>query len=98
MTFPSRSIELAESPEEYDLNAYGKYDYAESRQVHYVPPPPYRDDHQHGARKENVGGPAIEIDKPQKVVIRVENFIPISDDTVQVCVSVYCAHCSCTKC
>lgn len=83
MTFPSRSIELVESPEEYDLNAYGKYDYAESRQVHYVPPPPY--DREHGLRNEDIDSPVSVVDKPQKVVIRVENFIPITDDTVQVC-------------
>lgn len=84
MTFPTTSIELGESPEDYDFAAYGKYDYSESRPVHFVPPPPYYDEQLRGTVVED---DVIDVGKPQKVVIRVENFIPISDDTAQV---IYC--------
>lgn len=57
--------------ESYDYDV-SKYEYSESRPIDYVPPP--------GQQK-----PFGEIrDMPQKVTIRVENFIPITQDMAQV--------------
>lgn len=43
-------------------------EYLESRSVEHVPPPPY----------------SLENQRPQKVIVRVENYIPLSEDTAQV--------------
>lgn len=58
---------------DYDVT---KYEYSESRPIDYVPPP--------GQSQK----PFSEMeDMPQKVTIRVENFIPITKDMAQVCFS-----------
>lgn len=56
---------------DYDLS---KYEYSESRPIDYVPPP--------GKTQKSFSD--VE-DVPQKVTIRVENFIPITKDITQVC-------------
>lgn len=87
MTFPATSIELDENQDEdYDYTAQGKYDYSESRPVHFVSPPPYFDENVRGSGRI-ADDEIIDVGKPQKVVIRVENFIPISDDTAQMSVN-----------
>lgn len=60
---------------DYDVS---KYEYSESRPIDYVPPP--------GQLRKSFS----EMDAmPQKVTIRVENFIPITKDMAQVCFSYF---------
>lgn len=52
----------------YDEDDHSKFEYLESRSAEYVPPPSY----------------ILENQRPQKVTVRVENYIPLGDDTAQV--------------
>lgn len=52
----------------YDEVENSKIEYLDSRPAEYVPPPSY----------------SLENQRPQKVTVRVENYIPLSDDTAQV--------------
>lgn len=52
----------------YDEEENSNVDYLESRPAEYVAPPSF----------------SIENQRPQKVTVRVENYIPLSEDTAQV--------------
>lgn len=52
----------------YDEDENSKFEYLESRPAEYVPPPSY----------------SLENQRTQKVTVRVENYIPLSEDTAQV--------------
>lgn len=69
MTIPSRGGENDQNEDYYyDDNEDSNIEYLESRPAEYVPPPSYN----------------LEEQRPQKVIVRVENYIPLSKDTAQV--------------
>lgn len=76
ITIPLAEDRIPKKDDEIDTYDYdvSKYEYFESRPIDYVPPP---------GQLQNSEVDAM----PQKVTIRVENFIPISKDMAQVSLS-----------
>lgn len=68
MTIPSPDGNDQTDDYYYDEEDNSKVEYLESRPAEYVTPPPY----------------ILENQLPQKVIVRVENYIPLSEDTAQV--------------
>lgn len=68
MTIPSRGENDQTEDYYYDDNDNSNVEYLESRPAEYVPPPSY----------------VLEDQRQQKVIVRVENYIPLSEDTAQV--------------
>lgn len=68
MTIPSLEENDQNEDYYYDEDENSNVEYLESRSAEYVPPPSY----------------SLENQRTQKVTVRVENYIPLSNDTAQV--------------
>lgn len=71
ITITEPTIENTEDPQDYEYYDDINEEYTNSHSAKYVQPPPYPE--------------ALRLDnKPQKVTIRVENYIPITKDISQI--------------
>ncbi|XP_037039189.1 hemicentin-1-like isoform X2 [Bradysia coprophila] len=71
ITIPSSDRNDKSDDYYYDDDDDSNIEYLESRPAEHVPPPSY----------------SLENQSPQKVIVRVENYIPLSEDTAQVSIS-----------
>lgn len=76
ITIPSPEENVQTDDYYYDEGESSNIEYLDSRPAEYVPPPSY----------------SLENQRPRKVTVRVENYIPLSDDTAQVMNYVLCVN------